>query len=538
MGRRGYTVLFIALFFMAALVPGQAHSGSILNGFNPNANDTVFPIALQADGRILIGGIFTTVRGEPRNGIARLNTDGTLDTLFDPDANNYVFSITPQADGKILVGGIFTAMGGVARNGIARLNADGSLDTLFDPDVNGDVRSIAPQADGKILIGGAFTTMGGVAQNGIARLNPDGTLDADFNPNTDNYVFSITPEADGKILVGGIFTAMCGVARNRIARLNPDGSLDTGFDPNANNNVYSIALQADGKILAGGIFTTMGGGGGVVRNRIARLNADGTLDTLFDPNANNNYVFSIALQADGKILAGGDFTTMGGITRNNIARLNADGSLDTGFNHDANNYVLSIALQADGAILIGGQFTALDGFTRNHIARVTNTHAALQELGLSSNGSTVTWMRGQASPELGRVTFDLSTDGVTWTSLGNGTRITGGWQFTGPSLPVKQSYHIRARGYASGGYLNASGSLLEVIRLLYVPFSVNVKGDINDDHEVNLADATLALQAIIRLHPTGIRPDFATSGSDVDNDGKIGFPEVLYILQKAAEMRQ
>jgi hypothetical protein len=281
--------------------------------------------------------------------------------------------------------------------------------------------------------------------------------------------------------------------------------------------------------------------GGITRNRVARLNANGTLDQGFDPNANNNYVFSIAPQTDGKILVGGDFTTMGGITRNNVARLNADGTLDTSINHDANNYVLSIALQADDRILIGGQFTTMDGVTRNHIAQVTNTNAALQELGLSPNGSSgsrVTWMRGQASPEVGRVTFDHSADGATWTGLGNGTRITGGWQLAGLSLPIRQSHYIRARGYAAGGYLNASSSLFESIRLLYLPFSVNIKGDINDDGAVNLADATLALQALIRLHPTGIRPDYATtSGSDVNNDRKIGFPEVIYILQKLAEMR-
>ena len=107
---------------------------------------------------------------------------------------------------------------------------------------------------------------------------------------------------------GALSPPSAGQARNYIARLNADGTLDTGFNPNADGYVYSIALQADGKILIGGCFTTIGG---VTRNRIARLNADGTLDTGFNPNA-NGHVYSIALQADGKILVGGDFTTIGG----------------------------------------------------------------------------------------------------------------------------------------------------------------------------------------------------------------------------------
>jgi uncharacterized delta-60 repeat protein len=103
-----------------------------------------------------------------------------------------------------------------------------------------------------------------------------------------------------------------------------------GFDPNANGAIRAIAVQADGKILIGGDFTTLSpnGSAAVTRNRLARLNPDGTLDTAFNPNAEgpNGYVFSIAVQPDGKILAGGQFVSMGGQTRNRIARLNPDGT--------------------------------------------------------------------------------------------------------------------------------------------------------------------------------------------------------------------
>lgn len=169
-----------------------------------------------------------------------------------------------------------------------------------------------------------------------------------------------------KILIGGNFTSVSGVARNYIARLNPDSTVESGFDPNANNSVNAIAVQPDGKIIIGGEFTQVGG---ATRNRIARLNADGTLDTGFNPGANNS-VFAIAVQPDGKIIIGGAFTNAGGSTRNRIARLNANGTLDTGFNPNVNGAVESIALQPDKKVLIGGRFTTVGGSARNYLGRL------------------------------------------------------------------------------------------------------------------------------------------------------------------------
>jgi len=335
--------------------------------FDPDADGSVYSIAVQSDGKILIGGDFTTLNNGTitRNYIARLNPDGSVDTTFDPDANGTVYSIAVQpSDGKILIGGDFTSVGGTPRNHIARLNPDGSVDTTFDPNANRRVYSIAVQSDGKILIGGWFTNVGGTPRNYIARLKSDGSVDT-FDPNANDWVYSIAVQSDGKILIGGDFTNVGGTPRNYIARLNSDGSVDTTFnDPNADDWVRSIAVQSDGKILIGGYFTNVGG---TARNYIARLNSDGSVDT-FNPNA-NGLVYSIAVQSDGKILIGGWFTSVSWAARNYIARLNTDGSLDT-FNPDADSGVRSIAVQSDGKILIGGDFTGVSGITRNHIARL------------------------------------------------------------------------------------------------------------------------------------------------------------------------
>src|SRR5438132_14306545 len=181
----------LALAGGAAAVRGQ----SALDGFDPNANDSIFVVVAQPDGKILIGGDFTMLSPNggvavTRNHIARLNPDGTLDTAFDPNANNTVNSIAVQADGKILAGGNFTSIGGQSRNHIARLDATTGLADSFDPNANEFVDSIAVQADDKILAIGAFEIIGGQMRNSIARLDPTTGLADSFNPNPNNHVGS------------------------------------------------------------------------------------------------------------------------------------------------------------------------------------------------------------------------------------------------------------------------------------------------------------------------------------------------------------
>src|SRR5437899_2480116 len=155
------------------------------DSFNPVAGGImpwVYSLAVQADGKIVVGGTFSTLGGQTRKGIGRVNADGTLDTSFNPGLGvlpvtfGYVDSLVVQADGKIVVGGQFTMLGGQTRINIGRLNADGTLDTSFNPGANYVVTSLGVQADGRILVGGQFFTLSGQSRNNIGRLNADGTL--------------------------------------------------------------------------------------------------------------------------------------------------------------------------------------------------------------------------------------------------------------------------------------------------------------------------------------------------------------------------
>ena len=355
----------------------------------------VYCMAMQPDGKVLIGGNFGLVNGVRRVGVARLNEDGSLDTGFLnglSGADSDVMSVAVQADGKVLIGGFFTSVSGVNRSYIAQLNADGSLDTGFLNGLSGPddcVYSVAVQADRKILMGGWFRLVNGLGRSSIARLNADGSLDTGFLnglSGTDYWVSSVAVQANGKILIGGGFTTVNGISRNRMARLNANGSLDTGFLNGLSGvtgyEIDSVAVQPDGKVLIGGDFGQLNGVG---RERIARLNSDGSLDTGFDNGLGvigDNWpndpcyalVYSVAMQPDGKILMGGTLSRVHGVTQNGIARLNADGSADEGFLRGldgvSGGIVHSVAVQADGKILVGGGFASVNGASCYLVARL------------------------------------------------------------------------------------------------------------------------------------------------------------------------
>jgi uncharacterized delta-60 repeat protein len=360
--------------------------GSVDTTFGENlagVDGSVASLAIQPDGKILVAGSFPTINGVARGNIARVNADGSTDTSFGAGlagTNVGIQALALQPDGKILIGGFFTSVNGVSVNRIARLNADGSLDTGFGNGLagaNNPVSAIALQSDGKIVIGGTFTSVNGTAVTRLARLNADGTLDGTFAPNlTGASVSVVLVQSDGKIVIGGSFSQIGGQPRANIGRLNADGSLDAGFGnglAGANNIVNVATLQPDGKIFISGFFTTVNG---TARNRIARLNSDGSLDTAFNP-ALGDRAQSAVRQSDGRFILGGQlFATGPGVFRRGVARINADGTLDTSFGAGGSgaggfgSMISRIQELPDGKIMVSGQFEAANGLIRAGVARL------------------------------------------------------------------------------------------------------------------------------------------------------------------------
>jgi uncharacterized delta-60 repeat protein len=315
-------------------------------GGDTSANGAIEAIVAQSDGKILVGGHFTQIGGQNLTNLARLNADGTLDNTFNVSFAQVdtVYAIAVQSDGKILVGGDISQVNGVLTNNLVRLESSGSTDTTFNGGGQGPdllVRSIAIQSDGKILIGGEFTSYNGFARGGIARLDVSGALDTSFATGMagvggglgGSVVYVIRIQADGNILIGGFFVTVNGVARNGIARLTATGTLDTTFLnglAGPNTPTLDMALQPDGKIIMVGDFTTVNG---TPLGHVARLNTDGSVDATFGnglAGADSN-VLGVGLAADGKIYIGGWFSTFNGVAMTPIgfARLNSDGTLDT-----------------------------------------------------------------------------------------------------------------------------------------------------------------------------------------------------------------
>lgn len=434
--RAGTALALLIGALLAAPTFADLTPGALDPGFDPGTgtNNTVYATALQSDGRVLLAGSFTQVNGTPRPYIARLNADGTFDTTFDPGTgpNLLVYAVASQPDGKVLIGGQFTQVDGTAYSAIARLNADGTPDATFDPGTgaNGPVRALVLQDNGRVLIAGEFTQVNGIARARVARLNRNGSLDTTFNPvnGPNDIVRAIARQSDGKVVIGGDFTQVGTTARASIARLNADGSLDTTFDPGsgANQPVYAVALHDHGQVVVGGKFTQVDG---TARGYIARLNADGSLDTTFTPAA-NHYVYAAAVQSDGKVLIGGWFTQVDGNARERIARLAADGSVDPDFDSGsgAKSWVYCLTIQPNHQVVIGGTFTQIGTTARNHIARMNADgtldigfipnpgadgevlSAAVHPDGKAFIGGAFAQVDGTALPHLARLNADGTLD--------------------------------------------------------------------------------------------------------------------------------
>ena len=341
-------------------------------------DDFIYTMLLQPDNDILIAGNFRFFNNIVRNGLARLNPDGAIDSGFNPGqgASGSVRTLTREASGRLLIGGLFTNYNNVVRNFIARLNLDGTLDESFNPGAGTDnpVYSIVVQADQKVLLGGDFASFNGVNQSSLVRLQTNGVIDASFDIGTgaNGTVYALALQSDGKILVGGDFTTFNTKPSPRFVRLNANGSIDSSFKvaQGFDSSVRSIVVQSDGKILVGGLFNQYGV---TEAHGILRLNPDGSLDSSFETGRGaDGPVNGIAVQIDGRIIAVGDFTLFSGVIRNRIVRLSANGHLDPTVNYGtgANASISAIVLQPDRKAVVVGGFTQFNTQPAAHIARL------------------------------------------------------------------------------------------------------------------------------------------------------------------------
>jgi len=363
--------------------------GNRITSFGPPFfNNTVNSVAPLPGGKIIIGG--TIYQGLTGN-ISRLNANGTEDTSFQKGSgfNGNVLTLVAQSDGKIVVGGEFTSYNGSTVNGIARLNSDGTLDSAFQTAIgtgpNGLVYSLAIETSGNILVGGDFNTFAGATATVLVRLLPSGArnttapVTTSFNSGSTPKIRSIFAQDDGKIMVGGQFSFPFASGfgfRSGIARLNSNGSRDSSFEPGYGAHlegststlmfVKAITRLTDGKYLVGGQFTAYNN---FISTRMLRLNTNGSRDSTFTPPPFDGTVETILQDKAGRVIIGGRFTTPAG----KIVALSQTGAINNTFNLQGGtpgSGILCLASDSSGDIFMGGNFFNFGGAMSRPIVKV------------------------------------------------------------------------------------------------------------------------------------------------------------------------
>ncbi|WP_244199295.1 T9SS sorting signal type C domain-containing protein [Flavobacterium psychrolimnae] len=537
------------------------------------ANSLVEEVHIQQDGKIILGGSFTSFNGTACGRIIRLNSNGTVDATFLQgtgfDAN--VSALATQADGKILVGGDFLNFNSVKASRIIRLNPDGSIDNSFisgsgfsnvvevikvnaagaimiggsftgsynGTDVNrvvlldpfgvinpgfdigsgpqsGAVNALAEDLANSWYIGGSFTVFDSQTQGRLARIDGVGTLDFGYltaGVGFDNSVLKVIALSDNKTMAFGNFTKFNGTICNRVTRLSEDGVLDSSFNnaaTGANNSIKTAVVQPDGKIVIAGVFTNYNG---VVRNKIARIQANGEIDAAFTIGTGfNNQVYALALQPDGKIIVAGNFTNYNGVLISRVVRLLPDGTLDSGFTigSGADAIVDCILVQPDGKIVLGGQFSLFNGISYNRMVRLNpngsidsgfsigagfdkNVYSiALQSDNKLIIGGSFTSYKGVSTKRLLRLNIDGTLDTTFSTGLGfsNGeirtilvqpdNRLLIGGTFSGTynGTAVRRMVRLLATGVYDGTFsVNLNNTLFSIC---FTPnYKVMIGGNFN-----------------------------------------------------------
>ncbi len=372
----------------------------------------IFGIQLQSDGKIIL-------INSSNNSVVRLNNDGTFDNTFTPAfTNGILYCVKLLTDGKILVGGDFTTCNGQNANRVVKLNSNGSIDNTFQinsADITGGaVYAIEVQPDGKVLIGGSFYDQSSLSNSWFRyflRLNINGQIDS----SSSNYLHMFRANApihsikyqsiyntttgtyDSKILLGGEFTYYNN-SNKGIVRINGNDCYpDNSFNAQLTKGSYAgkvsiIELDIDGYIMAGGSFTNYNwqssANPGINLNNLVRLNP--ITGALASNNFSANFVNtlfqtteikSIAVQNDRKVLIGGHYTNLSlNSDISKFIRLNESGNIDgtfntgTGFNNPSGNSGVNVVkLQTDGKILVGGYFRNYNGTANFHISRLKGT---------------------------------------------------------------------------------------------------------------------------------------------------------------------
>ncbi len=348
----------------------NATGGSVVTAFNPGASGPLFAV-VTSGANVYFAGQFTTAGGQSRTNLACVNGLNGSVTAFNPAPSQTgagAFVSTLAVSGSTLyVGGLFTTVGGQPRTDLAAVNlADGTV-TAFNPSPSSNIR-VLTVAGSTIYVGGGFTSIGGQARSYVAALNLDGTVTA-FNPSPNAVVIAIGASGSS-VYLGGFFSSLGGVVRNNLAAIDATTGHVTAFDPNVGGAVYTLAVS--GQLLyLGGSFQSIGG---TARSNIGAV--DLSTGTVASWNADTDDAVNTLAASSTVLYAGGQFTVIGGQQEFGIAALSlSDGTVSTTFNPGSNGIINVIRLSSDQrTVYVGGGFTGIGGVARNKVAALKSSN--------------------------------------------------------------------------------------------------------------------------------------------------------------------
>ena len=451
--RAGNVRLFTVALLLATWLFGGATANAQQPLPQPNINlvasGTVLAIRRQADGGTIIGGLFSSIDGEPRQNIARRKPDGTLDLNWNPTFDNRVTGIAIGPDGAIYVTGWFHLVNGHPRYGIAKLTSAGQLDVAWNPPVYGPAYSVAVDADGTVFAGGSFEHAVTSDRYGLLKFSSaDGAIDPQWNPGFISYAYALLIDDDW-LYVGGSVSGGVAYSGRGLARVTKTGvgALDTSWAPFANGGVFGLAMGPADNLFAVGNFQYINSAAPALRPGIAKVSTvgNGSFDAVWNPpigpvgaalavaidSAGFVYVgfnraheigtpadnspglakFSSAgtgtmvdgwsPEVDGSINAlsvvstqvidiGGTFTTDNPAPALGFATVNEFGIATRAVDvESASGAVVAILPQTDGSVVAGGRFSKANGVVRRNLLRILHDGKVDADWSVATNGDVV-----------------------------------------------------------------------------------------------------------------------------------------------------
>lgn len=462
-----------------------------VDGFAPQANLPVRALALQDDGKIVVGGDFSTINALSFKRLARLHPDGNVDTgFFSPLNSGTVRSILVEDDGDLVIGGNGMVLNEIiVAGGLARMSSNGSTDASFTPIVNGTVHVVISDGEGGYFVGGEFTVNAGTPRSNLVRVSASGAIDPNWIGSSVTPVFALVRDIQGRLYVGRDTPVFPTGAFAHLQRLLRNGAPDARYAAMVDGPVHALLREANGHVVIGGDFDTVNG---VSRLGVARLDRHGVLvnpfntvsigvralarsasgrlfvggdiDLSFSPNlyhmdvptsvtslpallpaGTDGEVHAMLMLPDGALVIGGNFTTVGAHPRARLARIEGNRHLDVTMAPTFDGGDITAAIATSGnALLVSGEFTTVDGELRGRMAGIHVSGSLVGPPFSSGNPQLNAPALAMAETPSGDVLVAGAFTSAFGRSVGYFVRMDGQLRDIDPSFPTQANNIIRA----------------------------------------------------------------------------------------------